>query len=197
MLEMIQLLSSNKYNNTNRTFRNMYKTADRAKDFGMIHSEEDKQRQKRAYSMLKKHNENTTIDSKAKEYLFAVLNRAFNGECPKLSKQFIFDYHISFIRDYNPTMKQRFYDKYFPETESYPLEQMDEFFEAIKTVTRTFTKLKNEVEKTYRSYGRNAPEDVTEMVREFNNIITNLWSNDDLAPAFKDYNSKLLKKLGK
>lgn len=197
MLEMVQLLSSNSYNNPNRTFRNMYKTAAKAEEIGMKHTQEQKDRTKRAYSILKKNYDNTEIDKRAKDSLLAVLNRAFNGHCPKLTKQFIFDYHIAFVKEYNDTMKQRYYDKFFSNTPTQPLDKMNDFFDAIKTVTRTFTKLKKEIEKRYRSYYGNPDQETVEMVQEFNKMITELWEEGDLTPAFNDYDPKLLKKIGK
>ena len=197
MMEMIQLLKSKEYNNPNRTFKNMYKTADKAREFGSEQTEERKNMSKRAYGMLKKSYDSETIDEKSKECLLTVLNRAYHGQCPKLTKQFIFDYHIAFIRDYSFKMKERFYDKYFPNTEAPSLDELNDFFEAIKTVTRTVTKLKKEVEKRYRSYGRDVDQGIIEMVQEFNKLSTNLWEGGEISQAFENYNTKLLKKIGK
>ena len=197
MIEMIQTLKSKEYNNPKRTFRNMYKTSDKAKEFGMEQTKEQKERTKRAYSLLKKSYENDTIDKKAKDCLLTVLNRAFHGSCPKLTKKFIFDYHVAFIRDYNTKLRERFYDKFFPNTDAPPLHKLNDFFEAIKTVTRTVTKLRKEVEKRYRSYGRDVNQETIEMVQAFNNIADNLWEGGEMTQAFENYDSKLLKKIGK
>lgn len=35
------------------------------------------------------------------------------------------------------------------------------------------------------------------MVQEFNNTYLNLWESNELSPSFENYNSKLLKTLGK
>lgn len=94
-------------------------------------------------------------------------------------------------------MKQRYYDKFFSNTQTQPLDKMNDFFDAIKTVTRTFTKLKKEIEKRYRSYYGNPDQETVEMVQEFNKMITELWEEGDLTPAFNDYDPKLLKKIGK
>lgn len=198
MLEMIQTISSQRYNNPNRTFRNIYKTSDKAREVGMEHTDAKKEMTKRAYSIFNKKMQNKKIDEISMDALMTVLNRAFHGKCPKLNKKFIFDYHIAFIRDYNSIMKQRFYDKYFPNTESPSLEQMNDFFEAIKTVTRTFTKLRKEVVQRYRSYySTSRPQEVEDMTQEFVDLHLNLWNNDELAPAFENYNPKLLKKICK
>lgn len=198
--EMIQILSSKRNNNPKRTMKNMYKTADKAQERGIKFTDEQKDRYKRVYGMLNKSMSNETTDEKSKDALLAVLNRAFRGQCQKLLKNFIFDYHIAFIRDSNPTMKQRYYDKYFSNTDVPSLEQMQEFYESIKNVTRGFTKLKSEVIKSYKKsvilYGRASDED-KQMVDEFNELYSNLWIKDTLASAFQSYNYKLLKKLGK
>ena len=150
--------------------------------------------------MLKKKHQSTTIDEKSKDALMTVLNRAFRGNCQKLLANFIYTYHIAFIRDFNPKMKERYYDKLFPDTDVPSLEQMQEFYEAIKNVTRGFTKLKKEVTdsavKRGRARGYFSDED-RETVNEFNDLYTNLWENDTLKPAFDSFNPKLLKKLGK
>lgn len=198
--EMIQILSSKRNNTPKRTMKNMYKTADKAQERGVEFTDEQKDRYKRVYGMLNKSISNETIDEKSKDALLTVLNRAFSGQCQKLLKNFIFDYHIAFIRDSSPTMKQRYYDKYFPNTNPPSLENMKEFYEAIKNVTRGFTKLKSEVIKSYKKsitlYGRASDED-KQMVDDFNELYGNLWIKDTLASAFQSYNYKLLKKLGK
>lgn len=200
MNEMIQILNSTRHQNPKRTMRNMYKTADKAKEIGMEFSDEQKDRQKRVYGMLNKTMSEETIDEKSKDALLIVLNRAFGGNCQKLLKKFIFDYHIAFIRDSSPMMKQRYYDKYFPNTNVSSLEQMKEFYEAIKNVTRGFTKLKSEVIKSYKKsitlYGHITDDD-RQMIDEFNELYGDLWVNDTLASVFQTYNYKQLKKLGK
>lgn len=40
MIEMIQVINSNRYSNPNRTFRNMYKTAAKAEELGIKHTQE-------------------------------------------------------------------------------------------------------------------------------------------------------------
>lgn len=200
MNEMIQILSSKRYNNPKRTMKRMYKDSDKAQERGMEFTDELKNRYKKVYGMLNKSMSEETTDEKSKDALMTVLNRAFRGQCQKLLKNFIFDYHIAFIRDSSPMMKQRYYDKYFPNTDVPSLEQMKEFHEAIKNVTRGFTKLKSEVIKSYKKsitlYGHVSDED-RQMVDEFNEMYGDLWIIDTLSSAFQSYNYKLLKKLGK
>ena len=198
--EMIQIISSKRHNSPRRTFKNMYKDSDKAQERGVEFTDEQKNRYKRVYGMLSKSISNETIDEKSKDALMTVLNRAFRGNCPKLLENFIYTYHISFVRDFSPKMKERYYDKFFPNTDVPSLEQMQEFHEAIKNVTRSFTKLKKEVTddvtKRGRARGYFSDED-RETVNEFNNLYSNLWKNDTLKSAFDSYNPKILKKLGK
>lgn len=196
MNEMIHVINSKRYYSPKRTFKNMYKTAARAEEFGMKHTEEDKERMKTAFSMLNKSQSSKTQDDKSKDALMTVLNRSFHGNCPKLTKQFIFDYHISFIKYSNPSMKQRYYDNYFDNTEAQPLEKMDDFFEGIKTVTRSFTKLKKEILKQVNVFYKRTEEE-KKMIMEFNDISEKLWDDSILKDAFQNYDTKLLKKLGK
>jgi hypothetical protein len=101
----------------------MWKTHDRARDLG-YNSGEWGDQQRKVYGMLKKKHQSTTIDEKSKDALMTVLNRAFRGNCQKLLSNFIYTYHIAFIRDFNPKMEERYYDKFFPDTDVPSLEQM-------------------------------------------------------------------------
>ena len=199
MLEVIQILNSKKHNSTERTFRNMYKTHQAAEEAGIKHTEKEKQNMKTAYSMLKKFNSNITIDKKSSDALNAVIDRAFHNQCPPLHKKFIFDYHLAFIQQSNPKMKERFYDKLFPNTPTQSLDKLNEFLEGMKSVARAFTKLENEVLKIYRSYARSSSSDSVEKMRdEYNDLYRNLWKNDSpLKQAFENYDVKLLKKIAK
>lgn len=197
--EMIQIISSKKHHSPERTFRNMWKTHNKAKEIG-YGGDEWGDTERTVYGMMKKKQQSTTLDEKSKDALMTVLNRAFRGNCQKLLANFIYTYHIAFVRDFSPKMKERYYDKFFPNTDVPSLEHMQEFHEAIKNVTRGFTKLKKEIidstVKRGRARGYFSDED-RETVNEFNDLYTNLWKNDTLKSAFDSYNPKILKKLGK
>jgi hypothetical protein len=199
MLEVIQVLNSKKYNSPERTFRNMYKISPEAEAFGIKHTDEDKQNMKTAYSMLKKHNSSITIDKKSSDALYSVINRAFHNQCPPLHKKFIYDYHIAFIQQSNPKMKERFYDKLFPNTPTQSLDKLNDFLEGMKSVARAFTKLENEVLKIYRSYPiRSTPDSVEKMRTDYREMQRNLWGNESpLKQAFEKYDVKLLKNAAK
>lgn len=199
MLEVIQVLNSKKYNNPERTFKNMFKTSKAAEEAGIKHTEEEKQNMKTAYSMLKKHNSTITIDKKSSDALNAVIDRAFRYQCPPLHKKFLYDYHIAFIQQSNPKMKERFYDKLFPNTPTQPLDKLNDFLEGMKSVVRGFTKLENEVLKVYRSYAiRSTPESVEKMRTDYREMYRILWKNESpLKQAFENYDVKLLKNAAK
>ena len=199
MLEVIQILNSKKYNSPERTFRNMFKTSQAAEEAGIKHSPQEKQNMKTAYSMLKKHNSSITIDKKSSDALYSVINRAFHNQCPVLHKKFIFDYHIAFIQQSNPNMKERFYDKLFPNTPTQSLDKLNDFLEAMKSVARAFTKLENEALKVYRSYsGRERPDNVEKMMSDYRVMYRNLWKSESpLKQAFEKYDVKLLKNAAK
>ena len=199
MLEVIQNLNSKRHHNPERTFRNMHKTYQAAEEAGIKHTEKEKENMRTAYSMLKKHSSNITIDKKSSDALNAVINRAFNNQCPTLHKKFIFDYHLAFIQQSNPKMKERFYDKLFPNTPTQSLDKLNDFLEGMKSVVRSFTKLENEVLKIYRSYaGSSSSDSVKKMRNDYRDMYLNLWKNESpLKQAFENYDVKLLKKIAK
>ena len=201
MLEVIQRMNSKKYNNPNRTFRNMYKTSKATEEAGITQSDEDKETMRTTYSMLKKSYDSTSIDKKAMKAFHEVIDRAFHNSCPHLAKQFIIDYHIAFIEQYNPTMKQRFYDKLFPNTPTKSLDTLNGFLDAMKSVTRQITKIHKEISIDCRQavlYNYPNMKQLQNKLNACTKLIENLWKeNSPLAPAFENYNPKLLKKLGK
>ena len=198
MLEVVQVLNSKKHHSPERTFKNMWKTHDKARDLGYSGGEWGDQ-QKKVYGMLKKHNSSITIDKKSSDALNAVIDRAFRNQCPPLHKKFIYDYHLAFIQQSNPKMKERFYDKLFPNTPTQSLDKLNDFLEGMKSVVRGFTKLENEVLKIYRSYsGSSYPDSVEKMRKDYREMYSNLWKNESpLKQAFENYDVKLLKNASK
>ena len=205
MLEVIQVLNSKKYNNPERTFRNMYKISPEAEAFGIKYTDEDKQNMKTAYSMLKKHMSNITIDKKSSDALNAVIDRAFHNQCPPLHKKFIFDYHLAFIQQSNPKMKERFYDKLFPNTPTQSLDKLNDFLEAMKSVARAFTKLDNEISKHVTMCWRSSSWKRVEMIenaektkKAYKEFYNKVWENNSpMKQAFEDYDVKILKNVAK
>lgn len=198
MNEMIHFLSSTKHHSPKRTFKNMYKTADKAREVGMDFTDEQKDMQKRAFSMLNKHNASQTTDKLSYETLTKVLNNAWINGCAKSLKKFIITYHISFIRDSHPTMKQRYYDKYFPNTDVPSLDSMNAAYEAIQTIYRTLTRLQNDIKKHYK-YDRlyDNGDRYYEALQEFHKLEDNILDTPPLSDAIEQGNAKLIKKASK
>ena len=205
MLEVIQVLNSKRYNNPERTFRNMFKTSQAAEEAGMKYTEKEKQNMKTAYSMLKKHNSTITIDKKSSEALNTVIDRAFRNQCPPLHKKFIYDYHLAFIQQSNPKMKERFYDKLFPNTPTQPLDKLNDFLEGMKSVARALSKLDNEISKHVTMCWRSSSWKRVEMIQNaektkaaYKDFHNKIWENDSpMIQAFEDYDVKILKNAAK
>ena len=133
------------------------------------------------------------------------MNRAFHNQCPPLHKKFIYDYHIAFIQQSNPKMKERFYDKLFPNTPTQSLDKLNEFLEAMKSVARAFTKLDNEISKHVKMCWRSSSWKRVEMIENaektkaaYKDFHNKIWENDSpMKQAFEDYDIKLLKNAAK
>ena len=205
MLEVIQNLNSKRHHNPERTFRNIHKTYQAAEEAGIKHTEKEKENMRTAYSMVKKHNSTITIDKKSSDALNAVINRAFNNQCPPLHKKFIFDYHLAFIRQSNPKMKERFYDKLFPNTPTQSLDKLNDFLDGMKSVARAFTKLDNEISKHVTMCWRSSSWKRVEMIENaektkaaYKKFHNKIWENDSpMKQAFENYDVKLLKNAAK
>lgn len=121
--EMINFLSSKKYQTPKRIIKNMYKTADKAAELdGEKISDETKKLRRQAYSSMNKNFNNMETYQISKNALQLVISRNFDTSIPKSISNFILNYHIAFIRDSSPLMKERYYDKYFPNCDVPPLE---------------------------------------------------------------------------
>ena len=205
MLEVVQILNSKRHNNSERTFKNMYKTYQTAEEAGIQHSPQDKENMKTAYSMLKKHSSSITIDKKSSDALYSVMDRAFHNQCPPLHKKFIYDYHIAFIQQSNPKMKERFYDKLFPNSPTQSLDKLNEFLEGMKSVSRAFTKLDNEISKHVTMCWRSSSWKRVEMIenaektkKAYKEFYNKVWENNSpMKQAFEDYDVKILKNVAK
>lgn len=170
MNQVVKILSSKKHATPERRMKNMYKTSydssvrqqyptpftDRAKNF-----------QKQAYGYLKKSHYNKTIDEKSKEALLDVIYKSFRGNLPNSIRQFIFQFHISFVRNSDETMKQRYYDKLFPNTECHELWKMEQFFQNIKYSLKYI------------------PDNINKFSKE-------IWDNKNVSKAFQECDYQLL-----
>ena len=197
VMEMVAVLKNNKHNNINKQFKERYKTSDKAEEYGIKHTEEQKNMTKRVYSMLKKKEDNITIDEISKEKLRKVINKDLSRNYPTLLRRFIFDYHISFLKNYNSKMKERYYDKFFSNTEAYDLDIMKKFFADIIYVGYQLFLLYRSVEDIFENYKENGGDkNVIKMVQDFNNFYSEFWNNTKFSDAFKNYDSFLLVEVG-
>lgn len=148
--------------------------------------------------MMTKHNASKTLDEKSYTALSRVLNGAWSNGCPKSIRQFILNYHIAFIRDSHPTMKQRYYDKYFPNTDVPSLESLNAAYEAIQTIYRTLTRLENDIKKHYK-YDRlyDNGNEYRKAMQEYYNFENKLFDTPPLSEAIEQGNAKLIKKASK
>ena len=191
MNEMIKRMSGNRHITPQRNIRNRYKQDDE-KEGGITNVEKDNLRS--VYSKDKQSN-TKSISEKSLENLREVLNNAFRNDCPEILKEFIVDYHIAFVKDSNPTMKKRYYDVFFPDVVVPSLQTLEDFYEGIKSAYRQLTKLKNEVEKSFRKMTwNNQSESGKQMVDGFNSLRNDFWNKPEFAKPFEKYDVKLLKK---
>ena len=196
MLQMIQTLSSKRHNNPNRTFKNMYKTSDKARQYGVQHTEERKNDDRKVYSIFKKKHDATKIDQRATDALMGVISKAFRGNCPKFIRRFLFDYHLSYIKYSHPKMKERYYDKFFPNTPAHKLGEMVKFFMAMKEVQQQFMQIKQQLIEVSSILDGDIGYEMKQSIKQFNDLYTNLWNNSELQTPFKNYDSDLLEKIG-
>ena len=193
IMEMIVALKNSRRNDINRQFKERYKTSERAEKYGIKHTEEQKNMTKRVYSILKKKRENMTIDEILKEKLRKVINKDLSRNYPTLLRRFIFDYHVSFLKNYNSKMKERYYDKFFPNTETHDLESLKIFYADIIYVGHQLTMLYRSVKDIYEKGNH---KNAVKMVQDFNNFYSEFWNNPKFSDAFKNYDSVLLVEIG-
>ena len=189
IMEMIVALKNSRRDDINRQFKDRYKTSERAEKYGIKHTEEQKNMTKRVYSILKKKKNDMTIDEKSKEKLSMVLNKALTRNYPITLRRFIFDYHVSFLKNYNSKMKERYYDKFFPNTETHDLESLKRFYGDIIYVGHQLTMLYRTVKDIYEKGNH---KNAVKMVQDFNNFYSEFWNNPKISEAFKNYDNLLL-----
>lgn len=200
MNEVFKELSARKHKTPERYMRNSYKNAIAAEEASggkMKFDKDEKDYKRKLYGILKQGQKNSTISKEAWDILWGIINRSLLRKESNNLKKFIRSYHVAFVRDYNEMTKQRYYDKLFKDIDVPSFEQMNTFFEEIKTVYRSLMRLKNEVEKSLRARYEISDED-RQMVAEFNDLITGkMWDRDEFQNIFIDYNPKQLKKVAK
>lgn len=197
IVEMITILKNRKHDNPNRSFKNRYKISEKAKEIGIKHTDEQKKMTKRVYSMLKNKFDNTSIDEKSKEKLMMIINKDLDRKFPIPLKRFIFDYHISFLKNYSTKMKKRYYDKFFSKTRVHDMDVLKNFYASLIYIGNKLFSLFREVKDIYEhrnDYDRD--KNVIAMVQDYNKFYSEFWNNPKISSAFENYNDALLEKTG-
>ena len=199
MNEVIMIINSKRYNNPRRTFKNMYKDSDKAanrEESPTPFTDEKKDLQRRAFAKLDKSVKEQGDSHKGIDALYTVLGRAFRSRIPQNMKKFVAQYHVAFVRDSSPKMKERYYDKLFTSQNPPSLDIMNEFFEEIKTVYRSLTRVSNALKKKYDNKYRYS-EIYHKKSREFNNFEDEMWDDERMKQVFQTFDPKALKKTSK
>lgn len=197
--EVINLINSKRHQSPRRTFKNMYKDAEKAsnrEEFPMPFTDEKKNMYKRAYSKLDKANKEMGNSQKGIDALYVVLGRAFRNQIPQNMKKFVAQYHVAFVRDSSPKMKERYYDKLFTSQNPPSLDVMNQFFEEIKTVYRSLTRVSNALKKKYDNPYRYS-ETYHKKSNEFNKFEDEMWDDERMKSVFQSFDPKALKKTSK
>lgn len=199
MNEVIKVINSKRHHNPKRTFKNMYKDSDKAasrEEYPIPFTDERKDLYRRAFGKLDKANKEMGDSQKGIDALYTVLGRAFRNVIPQNMKKFVAQYHVAFVRDSSPKMKERYYDKLFPSQNPPSLDIMNDFFEEIKTVYRSLTRVSNALKKKYDSkydysevYGQKS--------RIFDKFEDEMWDDERMKGVFQTFDSKALKKTSK
>lgn len=199
MNEVIKVINSKRHHNPKRTFKNMYKDSDKAasrEEYPIPFTDERKDLYRRAFGKLDKANKEMGDSQKGIDALYTVLGRAFRNEIPQNMKKFVAQYHVAFVRDSSPKMKERYYDKLFTSQNPPSLDIMNDFFEEIKTVYRSLTRVSNALKKKYDSkydysevYGQKS--------RIFDKFEDEMWDDERMKGVFQTFDPKALKKTSK
>ena len=199
MNEVLQMINSKRHQNPRRTFKNMYKNADKAasrEEYPTPFTDKQKDLYRRAFSKLDNANKKQGDSHKGIDALYDVLCRAFRNQIPQNMKKFVAQYHVAFVRDSSPKMKERYYDKLFTSQNPPSLDTMNDFFEEIKTVYRSLTRVSNALKKKYDnrySYS----EVYSQKSREFDKFEDEMWDDERMKPVFQSFDPKSLKKTSK
>ena len=192
-------INSKRYNNPKRTFKNMYKDSDKAasrEEYPTPFTDEKKDLQRRAFGKLDKSVKEQGDSHKGIDALYTVLGRAFRSRIPQNMKKFVAQYHVAFVRDSSPKMKERYYDKLFTSQNPPSLDLMNDFFEEIKTVYRSLTRVSNALKKKYDNPYRYS-ETYHKKSNEFNKFEDEMWDDERMKQVFQTFDPKALKKTSK
>lgn len=198
--EVIKGLSSTRHVNPKRVIKNYYKDADKAasrEEDPVPFTQDYKNKLKQGYSnMLALDNSRPSYDLAVKA-LQDVISKSFRDNLPQSQRKFLVDYHIAFARDYNPKMKERYYDTLFQGYDTPSLDQMNEMFEVVKSVFRGVTTIFNALKKKYYSDNHYWQERWWKTESTFKEWKDVMWDNPKMTKAMNSNNPKELKKAAK
>ncbi len=202
MNEVFKLHSAKKYQTAKRIVKRRVKNAVIAqeKSQGNIpYDEQTKDMHRKLFNIMNSRENKKTITEKSLEYLEEILNKTSLRSAPNNLKNFIKEFHISFIKFNNNQDNERYFQKLFPNYNPHDLNQLLDFYEELKTIYRGITKLTNEVKTYIQKLPRgNDYSFLNDMITEINSMNEKkFWGNPVFNEAFKSFNPKLLKKIGK
>ncbi len=193
--EVFQSLASMRHVSPKRVIKNFYKNDDKAasrEEDPIPFTQDKKDKLRKGYAnMVNLDNSRPSYDLAIK-VLDEIISKTFKANLPKSQRQFIIDYHIAFARDFNPKMKERYFDKLFQGYEVPSLEQMNSMFEEVKSVFKETVRIYNALKKKY--YYEDKLEKIKNMFKEWENV---MWDNPKMTAAMKSNDPKKLKKAAK
>ena len=185
-----QVINTLNYRNSlydiKRSAKNSYKNAIRAQQYGLQFTPQRKESEREYYKVKKKIDSTRTIDYKSKSVLSSIIGDYISTHRQKNIRKFIVDYHIAFARDYNKTMKQRYYDKLFPNTEVTSLSRLQDFRISILQIYKKLQKLWRQINRQYQWYSQ-VTQSQKEDQQKFFNFSNNFFDRKQFSEAFKNY----------
>lgn len=194
--EVIRHTKRSRFSNPQKSARSFYKKIDNSETMSPQGRNFAKDSIRTLYKNSMKNKANETVDSNSKKYLMRKIDSSFRNSCSDNMKKFIVDYHIAFVRDNSEIEKQRYYNILFPNSNPPSIDQMRQFYDAITTVYRTFTRLENDHKKSSR-IGWSYSDNYYEEVRDLQHWKDFVWDEEQFKNCFETYNPKLLKKIAK
>lgn len=170
----------------NRDAKNSYKTAIKAQQYGLQFTPQRKESQREFHKAMKKIDKTRTIDYKSKSALLNLIGEYISSHRQQNIRKFIVDYHIAFARDYNETMKKRYYDKLFPNTEVVSLSRLQDFRISIIQIYKKLQRLWRQVNHQYR-WDDQVSQSQKEDQRKFFKFSQGFFDKKQFSEVFKNY----------
>lgn len=185
--EAIYMANARKSITPERIAKTNYKNAyDLSKLSGRKMKEQDKLDIKDDYSFFKTEQKNLSFSKNVSECLKELI-KEYCGILGRNVTQFIFDYHISFIKESNEVTKQRYYNKSFSDIKTFPLKHLKNFLGAMYDVFLTAYDFYNTIETLHELKLIDK-----KIFEKMNSLMENVW--DKLSKPFNNYDSSLLVK---